>query len=87
MNENPEPAPGPEATPQPISESTSEPVSESTVEIRSVNYGTLAYPYNGTIFSGDGSYYGEISGGNCAIRSSPSMYNGMIAGKWTSSVC
>ena len=62
MDENPEPAPGPEATPQPISESTSEPASESTVEIGSVNYGTLAYPYDGTIFSGDGTYYGETSG-------------------------
>ena len=90
MEENLEPAPDPEATTKkPIPKSTSEstpeptlePVSESTVEIGSVYYETLAYPYDGTIFSGDGTYYGETSDGNCAIHSIPSMYNDMIPGK------
>jgi len=39
-------------------------------------------PYDGTTFTGDGTYYGTTSNGNCAIRSPiPSMYDGMIPGE------
>ncbi|CAN0347440.1 unnamed protein product, partial [Ascophyllum nodosum] len=79
IDEDPElPAPDPELTPEPFQLSTAKPVSESKVEINSVNYGS-SYPYDGSTFSGDGTYYGTTSNGNCAIRSPiPSMYDDMI---------
>ena len=87
IDEDPElPAPDPELTPEPFQLSTAKPVSESKVEINSVNYGS-SYPYDGSTFSGDGTYYGTTSNGNCAIRSPiPSMYDDMIPGKRSSIV-
>ncbi|CAM9965889.1 unnamed protein product [Ascophyllum nodosum] len=73
IDESPEPAPAPEPTPEP----TPEPSSKSTEEVGSVNYAN-SYPFDGTTFSGDGTYYGETSNGNCAIMPIPSMYSGMI---------
>ncbi|CAM9700723.1 unnamed protein product [Ascophyllum nodosum] len=71
IDESPEPAPTPEPTP--------EAASDSTVEVGSVNHAKSEYPFDGTTFSGDGTYYGETSDGNCAIRSPiPRMYGGMI---------
>ena len=76
IDESPEPAPAPEPTPEP----TPEPSSKSTEEVGSVNYANT-YPFDGTTFSGDGTYYGETSNGNCAIMPIPSMYSGMIPGE------
>ncbi|CAN0291073.1 unnamed protein product, partial [Ascophyllum nodosum] len=74
------PAPEPTSEPPPESapEPASEPVSDTDVQIAS-SADSSAYPYDGSTFVGHGTYYGETSNGNCAIRSPiPSMYDGMI---------
>lgn len=39
------------------------------------------WPYTGETFSGEGTYYGYTTDGNCAIREPiPGMYNGMQPG-------
>lgn len=72
----------PEPTPNPAPEPTSETSSGSPEDLEGNNdYGV--FPYDGTTFTGDSTYYdGDATSGNCAIRSPiPSMYDGMIPGK------
>ncbi|CAN0291182.1 unnamed protein product [Ascophyllum nodosum] len=79
IDEDPElPAPDPELTSPNLSSFLPRNLFPSLAEINSVNYGS-SYPYDGSTFSGDGTYYGTTSNGNCAIRSPiPSMYDDMI---------
>lgn len=88
----PSPEPSPEPTPEPVAEPSPkptreptprpapEPTPEPTQEPDDYDYGV--FPYDGSTFTGEGTYYGETSNGNCAIRSPiPSIYDSMIPGE------
>lgn len=74
--------PSPKPSPRPTPEPTPEETPESSTEEEPDDYDYGVFPYDGSTFTGDGTYYGETSDGNCAIRSPiPTMYTGMIPGK------
>ena len=78
------PTPAPEAKPTatPVAEPTAKPAAAPTKAPVEPDSGDGDGSFDDTQYSGEATYYGATTGGNCAYGTTvPSMYDGMIPGK------